>query len=288
MALDIAAIKAKLKGMEEGKPKSRKWKPKDEHTVRLLPLPGAQAEEDLAFIIKWHYGVDNGRQMYCPATDGNECPFCDLAQFLRSWKDEKGKDKSEAVRKRDWEWFKKVDAAVKHYAPVVVRKKDSTDLEGPFLWEMTPKTYTSVFKVCADDDYNDGHPENGGLKVLTSLTHGLDLNVSLKKKGEKGNQTTYDLTTVEERKKFTPLIKGDLAACKDLLTKIPTAGEIGTPITTEQAQKVFAAWQGSLDSSPADTADSGVEHGTNSGESAASGDKSVEDTVAALEKLLAK
>ena len=283
--MDLAALKAKLKQLEEGKPKSKKWKPKDEHTVRCLPLEG---EEDLAFVIKWHYGVDNGRQMACPSTWGDECPFCDLSKYLRSWKDENGKDKPEAVRKNDWEWSKKVEAAVKHYIPMVERKKDSTDLLGPFLWEMTPKTYTAVFKICCNDDWNEDHPDGGGLRVLTSLEHGLDLVVTLKKKGEKGNTTSFDLTEVEERKKFSPVIKGDLARAKELLTKIPTMADIAKPVTTEEAEKVFSAWKASMDSSPPDTKDAGVEHGSNSGETVAKGGKNVDETVAKLEAMLAK
>lgn len=278
----LAELKAKLKGLEEGKPKSKKWKPKDEHIVRGLPLEG---EEDLAFIVKWHYGVDNGRQMACPTTWGDECPFCDLAAYLKSWKDEKGRDKSESVRKRDWELFKKVDAAVKHYMPIIERDKEDK-LLGPFLWEMTPKTYTAVFKICCNDDWNEDHPEGGGLKVLTSLEHALDLKVTLKKKGEKGNTTTFDLTEVEERKKFSAVIKNDLKAAKELLARIPTMDDIAKPVTTEEAEKVFKSWQGSMDDTPADTADGGVEHGSNSGETVAKGGANVDETVKKLEALM--
>jgi hypothetical protein len=286
MALDINALKAKLKGMEEGKPKSKRWKPTDEHTVRALPLPG---EEDLAMVVKWHYGVDAGRQMYCPNTHGDSCPFCDLAKQLKSWKDENGKDKPEAVRKMDWEWFKKVDAAVKHYIPIVVRKKDSADVEGPFLWELTPKTYTALFKVCANDDYNDGHPDGGGLRVLTSLTHALDVVVTLKKKGEKGNLTSYDLTEVNERRKFSEVFKNDTQAAKALLAKIPSVNDIGKPITTEEAEKVFSTWKASMSNAPADSSAPGVEHGNaNSAEKAAIGGSDVDSTVAKLEALLNK
>lgn len=283
--MNLEEIKAKLKGLEEGKPKSARWKPKDEHTVRALPL---ENDDDLAFVIKWHYGVDGGRQMACPSTWGDECPFCDLAKFLRSWKDENGKDKTEAVRKRDWEWFKKVDAATKHYVPVVVRKKDSTDLEGPYLWEMTPKTYQALLKVCVNDDWNEDHPEGGGLKVLTSLTHGLDLVVTLKKKGEKGNNTSFDLTEVEERKKFSPVIKGDEAAARALLSKIPGQDNIAKPVTTKEAEKVFAAWKAKMSDEPTDSGDDGQEISGNSAESPARGGAGVDETVARLEKLLEK
>lgn len=286
MGMDLNALKAKLKTLEEGKPKSRKWKPKDEHIVRALPL---EDEEDLAFVIKWHYGVDNGRQIACPGTWGDECPFCDLAQYLKAWKDENGKDKPEAVRKRDWEWFKKVDAAVKHYVPVVERVGEK--LEGPFLWEMTPKTYTALIAICANDERNEMHKDGGGLRILTSPSEGVDIKVSLKKKGEKGNATTYDLTAVEGKIMATPLIKGgDKAAIAALIAKTPVKSDIANPVTTEQAEKVFNSWKGTMNTDQADTAKAGVEHGATgdngNGESVASGGKSVDETVAKLEKML--
>lgn len=283
MAMDLNALKAKLRSLEEGKPKSRKWKPKDEHIVRCLPLPG---EEDLALVVKWHYGVDGGRQMACPGTWGEECPFCALNTFLRSWKDEKGRDKPESVRKRDWEWAKKVEAAVKHYVPMVERIKNSDKLEGPFFWEMTPKTYTALIKIVTNDDRNEGHPDGGALRILTSLEHGYDVTVILKKKGEKGNQTTFDLTEVEPRLKMTPLVKGDLPAAKAILDRIPNIAEIAKPVSTEEAEKVFASWKGAMDESPADTANAGVEYSNGNGETVAKGGKSVDETVAKLEAML--
>lgn len=290
MAFDINAIRNKLKSMEEGRPKSRRWKPKDEHTVRALPIPG---EEDLALVLKWHYGVDGGRPMACPGTWDEDCPFCDLARRLKSWKDEKGRDKPEHVRKMDWEWFKKVDAAVKHYVPVVVRKKDSADVEGPFLWELTPTTYQALLKICANDDWNDDHPEGGGLRVLTSLGHGLDLVVVLKKPGEKGNAKPFPLTEVEERKKFSPVFKaadGGEQRARGLLERIPDISEIAKPVSTEEAERVFATWQSSMaegGASESGSGDSGVEYGSGGSERPAQGGDGVDETVAKLEAMLA-
>jgi hypothetical protein len=283
--MNLEEIRAKLKGMEAGRPRNNKWKPKDEHTVRLLPLPG---DEDIAVVIKWHYGVDNGRQMACPTTWGDDCSFCAFAEFLKSWKDDKGKDKPELTRKRDWDLFKKLQAADKHYSPCVVRKKDSLDVEGPFLWEMTPKTYGAVLKICANDDWNEEQGEGGGLKVLTSLTRGLDLVVTLKKKGEKGNTTSFDLTEVEERKKFSPIFKGDDAKARALLEKIPPIDSIAKRVTTEEADKVFRTWQASANGEAGEGLDNsdGEERSSNSAERAASGGADVDETVRRLEALI--
>lgn len=286
--MDINAIKAKLKGLESGKPKRAKWKPTTSHTVRALPLKG---DEDLALVIKWHYGVDNGRAMYCPGTHGDECPFCDLNANLRRWKDDKGRDKSEEQRKLDWEFGKKVEAATKHYAPVGIRKEGSTELDGPFWWEMTPKTYTAVLKICANDDWNEDHPDGGGLKVLTSLKHGLDLVVTLKKKGENGNTTSFDITEVEERKKFSAVIKDDVKAAQAFADRLPDISEVAKPIGTDEAKKVFAAWKASIEGDVADAGGS-LEYttppATNNAETVATGGAGVDDVVAKLNAMITK
>lgn len=285
--MDINAIKAKIKGIESGKPKRAKWKPTGTHSARLLPIPG---DEDLALIIKWHYGVDQGRPMYCPSTHGDACPFCDLAKHLKAWKDEKGRDKPEAKRKMDWEWGKKIDAAIKHYTPVALRKEGSLDLEGPFLWEMTPKTYTALLKICANDDWNEDHPEGGGLKVLTSLEHGLDVVITFKKKGENGNTTSYDMTEVEERKKFSALVKGDKAAGLSFLARVPDITEVAKPISTKEAEVIFAAYKASVNDDSDGNAD--VEYSapsaSNNAEKAAVGGSSVDDVVSKLQGLINK
>jgi hypothetical protein len=291
MPLDINALRAKLKGMEEGKPKSKKWKPKDEHIVRCLPLPGDP--DDIALVLKWHYGMADGRQMYCPTTHGESCPFCDFAQTLRGWKDDDGNDKTDAARKADWEWFKKLDAAVKHYIPVIVRKEKDGEYEGPYLWELTPKTHTSVFKVVCDDERNDGHPAGGGLAILTSLEHGVDLKVELKKAGQKGNTTSYDLTEATARTKMTPVLKGvDKAAIKKMMDSIPTLADIGTPISTAEANIHFKKWESTFDKD-AVSADAGLEVGgekaaANSSEEVATGGLKTDDVISKLEALMAK
>ncbi len=287
--MDINEIRAKLKGLEGGRPQKLIWKPKDEHTVRLLPLPG---EADITEAVNWHYGVDEGRKLYCPSTVGDACAFCDLGQVLRSWKDDKGRDKQEADRKRDWDWFKKIQAANKHYAPIIVRKAGGhvDDFEGPFWWEMSPKTRERLLTIASNDDYNEEHADGGGSRILTSLTHGLDLIVTLKKAGQTGNQTTFDLTEVDERRKCSPRFKerGKKAA-EEVLKGMPPLSEAIKTATTADAEKAFRSYEASLsgDAPPPD-ASSGVEHGpaTNSSENALSGGKSVEEILKKLDSLI--
>lgn len=285
--MNLEAIKAKLKVLADGKSKNKRWKPKTQHTVRILPLPG---EEDLAYVVKLHYGVDGKGAMYCPGSTGEDCPFCELAEFLKGFKDENGNQKSKADKERDWEYFKRIDASTKHYAPIVERKKDSAEVEGPFLWEMSPKTYTALFKVCADDERNDEHEDGGGLRVLTSLKYGVDVTVTLNKAGTNGNNTSYDLTDVDVKIKKTPVIKNDEKATQELLTRIPTLEDCGVKvISTQEAQKIFDKWEGLMDKSVPEGGGTGVEYNKSANaETVASGGSDVDSAVAKLQALLAK
>lgn len=285
MAMDLEAIKKRLANLTDTKKKTQRWKPTDVHNVRCLPLPG---DEDISFVVKWHYGVDAGKQIACPSTWGEDgCEFCELGKKLKSWRNEDGSEKPESVRKKDWEFFKKIDAAVKHYIPVIVRKDGTDEVEGPFLWELTPNTYKTVLKILVDDDYNADHPEGGGLKILTSTKHGRDLVVELKKKGEKGNQTSYDLTDVSERKRTTPTIKGSAEDIKALLAKIPSIDDIAKQVTVADIAKVFKAWSGELNKQPVqeDSASGDVEYGGKSAEKVATSGLDVDAVTAKLEQL---
>lgn len=284
---NLDAIRQKLKELGEGKGKGgfKRWKPKDEHNIRILPLGNG---EEISFQIKWHYGVDAGRPMACPSTWGDECVFCDFARALKSFKDENGRDKPKAKKDADWEFFKKIDAAIKHYIPMVERKTDG-GIDGPFLWELTPKTLQAVIKICVDDDYNAEHKGGGGYNILTSVTEGLDLQVSLKKKGEKGNATSYDLTEVKERKRFSPLFKdtdGGAKRADEIVSKIPGESEIAKPVTSAEAEKVFSKYKGALAGDvPASGGDAGVEYGDHGAEVPATGGLAVDDVVSKLERL---
>ena len=99
---------------------------------------------------------------------------------------------------------------------------------------------------------------------------------------------SFDLTEVEPRLKPSALIKGDKKAAEAFCAKIPNVSEIAKPISTEEAERVFNAWSASMNDAPPDTVNGGVEHGSNSGESPASGGASVDDVVAKLNGMISK
>jgi hypothetical protein len=125
---------------------------------------------------------------------GEGCPICEFAEKLRAWRDEDGNDKPEEVRKKEFEIFRKIQANPRYFMAVVVR----------------------------------------GTDIFTDPKMGVDLNVSFKKKGEKGNKTTYNNIDVEPRKVMTPLsddpgeVKRLLASVQDLnaCAPLPTNAEL--------------------------------------------------------------
>ena len=287
--MNIEDIRRKLKEAQGTKPQKLIWKPKGEHTVRMLALPG---EDDITRTANWHYSVDDGRKMYCPSTDGDACPFCDVAQALRSWRDSDGNDKPEAQRKADFEAFKKIQSATKYYAPIIVRKTgDDVDAyEGPLWWEMTAKTREKLLEICLNEDYNEDHVDGGGSRILTSTKKGLDLIVTLKKANTEGNKTSYDLTQVDERRKFSPLFKNKGEKdVKELLEGVPALTDAFKVVTTAEAEKIFANWEAQLTKEGAAQVDdkAGLERGSNgNAEGPLKGEKSVEDILAKLDSML--
>ena len=281
--MNVEALRKRLAEMNAGPGKRTIWKPKDEHHVRCMDVPG---DESFGREVGYHYGVDGGKKMYCPASHGDECPFCDLAESLRSYRDADGNEKPEAVRKQDFEWFKKIQRAVKHYVPVIVRKDGADEIEGPLWWEMSPRTFQKLIEICCNDDWNEDHPDGGGSKVLTSLTTGLDLVVSLKKAGQKGNKTSYDLTDVEERKKFSALTKSGNA--KAIVDRIPDFDSVAKRVDTNEAKKIFAEFESNLASGKIEADNgSGVEYPSNSAEKL-DGDTPIDDVIAKLQAEVAK
>lgn len=285
MGLSLDAIRKRVAELEAGPGKKTTWKPKDEHIVRCLESGN---EDEFGREVGFHYGVDQGRRMYCPGTDGDDCSFCALADSLRSWRDENGNEKPEAVRKQDFDWFKKIQRAVKHYVPIVVRKDDGGN-EGPLWWEMSPRTYGDLLKICMDDDWNKMHKHGGGSKILTHQDEGLDLVVSLAKAGQKGNKTSFDLTNVKERKMLSPLVKGGDA--KALLERIPAFSTAVKPMTSEEARKVFAEFEASLTKGAVPTAkeSTDVEYTVPSHNAERlEGKESVDDVMAKLQSIVDK
>ena len=261
--MSLEDIRQKLAGIQNKGGSKKIWKPKTKHQVRILPY----SDEDLGLKLLVHYSVDNGKKMYCPTSWDNACPFCEFGDHLLSYTNSDGTQKSKEQKNLDWKLYKdKVKAGEKYYVPVVVRKEDGSDVDGPFFWEMTPKVYAGIIeRIVLDPDYNSmsvSAGKEGGYDIVRNVDYGLDLTVTLKEKGKDGNQTSYDLTEVEPRKMFTSLSKNQ-DVVKKILDSLPKESDITQVVTTAAAQKIFDKYSMASDSVPTGSEDDGVEHGEN-------------------------
>lgn len=284
----IEEIRNKLKELEGNRPKKITWKPDDEHVVRCLPVNNG---EDLGHEVGFHYGVDDGKMVYCPATTGEQCDFCDLAAYLYAWKDESGVDKPKDVKARDFEWYKKIQRAVKYYVPIIVRTADPDKNDGPFFWTMSQRTYKTLVEICVNEETNGILQDktgikDGGYRCLSNPDWAFDVSVSLKKAGEKGNGTKYDLTDVKERKRLSELLP-DKTAAKKLLSNLPSFTDAVRMQTSAEISKIFAKFKAGFnqDVPPAD--EPGSEYPTNSAEKL-TGKGTVDDVEAKLRALVDK
>lgn len=281
----IDEIRKKLTELEGTRPKKTIWKPEDEHVVRCLPVMNG---EELGHEVGFHYGVDDGKQCYCPASQGEQCDFCDFAAYLYAWKDENGVDKPKAEKQRDFDWYKKISRAVKYYVPVIVRTADPDKYEGPFFWQMSQRTYKSLVEICVNEETNmmvedKTKVKDAGYRCLSGTEWAFDVAVSRKKAGEKGNGTKYDLVDVKERKRLSPLLE-DKAMAKKLLGSIPSFNEAIRTQSSEEIARIFAKFKSSFNKDAAPI-DGGTEYPTNSAEKL-DGTGTVDDVEAKLRALV--
>lgn len=230
----IAEIRARLANLNKKTTKNPDiWKPKDEHDVRLLRNPHS---DDPLVEKAFHYNIGDAREILCPkANFGDECVICDFAEQLKSWKDEKGRDKPEKERKADFEIFKKIQSVSKVIVPVVERitnsdGKPTGEVSQPGWWPLTSNQAQQILKVCTDADrlevcgVTPGDDENV-FDVLFSPKKAFDFHVSFKKPGEKGNNKTFTMVEIEPKFKPTPLT-GNPAKDAELVKAIKDPDEV--------------------------------------------------------------
>jgi hypothetical protein len=246
MGNNIAELKARLASLNRKTSKNTDiWKPKDEHDVRILSIPGQDAFQERTF----HFNVGDAREVLCPkANFGDECVICDFAETLRSWKDEKGRDKPEKVRKDDFEIFKKIQATAKAYLPMVERTDDGKSISAPAWWGLTQNQANQVLEVCTDPDRLrecgiDPDDSDHALDAITSPKKAFDLHVSFKKPGEKGNTKSFTVVDIKPKYKPSPLT-GKPEKDAELIAEIKPLSEVFVKVPSSEVEKIFAKFIG--------------------------------------------
>lgn len=246
MGNNIADLKARLASLNRKTTKNTDiWKPKDEHDVRILTVPGEEAFQERAF----HYNIGDAREVLCPkANFGDECVICEFADTLRAWKDEKGRDKPEKRRKEDFEIFKKIQVTSKVFLPMVERQDDGKSISSPAWWGLTQNQANQVLEVCTDKDRLeacgiDPDDSDHALDTITSPKKAFDLHVSFKKPGEKGNNKTFTMVDIKPKYKPSPLTGND-SKDKELIESIKPLAEVFVKVPSSEVEKIFSKFLG--------------------------------------------
>lgn len=246
MGNNIAELKARLASLNRKTAKSTDiWKPRDEHDVRIIAIPGQEAFQERAF----HWNIGDAREVLCPKVNfGDECVICDFAETLRSWKDEKGRDKPEKRRKEDFEIFKKIQVASKVYLPMVERLEDGKNISAPAWWGLTQNQANQVLEVCTDKDRLEAcgiDPEDNdhALDTITSTKKAFDLHVSFRKPGEKDNKKTFTVVDIKPKYKPSPLT-GNEKKDVELIASIKALDEVFIKVPSSEVEKIFSKYLG--------------------------------------------
>jgi len=235
--MNINELKARLSTLNRKTQKQNDiWKPKDEHTVRLLPAPKG---EDPFVERAFHFNIGDAVTILCPKVNyGEECAICDYADFMKAWKDEKGRDKPEKVRKADFEVFKKVQAVSKAFVRVVERTESG--ISEAKWWGLTQNQATQILNVCTDPewlqacDLDPADPEKA-LDAVFSPKKAFDLSVSFAKPGEKGNTKSFTAITIKPKRNPSALT-GDAKKDAEVMKTLKPIAEVYPKIPSAEVE----------------------------------------------------
>lgn len=283
MGNSIAELKARLASLNRRTNKNTDiWKPKDEHDVRVITVPGEDAFQERTF----HFNVGDAREVLCPKVNfGDDCVICEFAERLRAWKDDKGHDKPEKQRKEDFEIFKKIQASSKVFLPIVERTNDGKSISAPAWWALTQNQANQVLEVCTDADRLsacdiDPSDSDHAIDAVQSPNKAFDLHVSFKKPGEKGNTKTFTMVDIKPKFKTSPLT-GNPVKDAELVKEIKPLKDVFVKVPSAEVEKIFSKFLGNA--APEAKPEGGKEYAPKTKERAAtSGKKSIDEAFGAL------
>lgn len=165
--MDISKLAERLANLKNKGGKKIWFRPTDAPAqIRILPYP--HGDKISLREVYFHYDVGGHKSLVCPQFSvGDPCPICKLADEFRNMG---GKD--------NWEIFRKLQAKMRVYAPVLVRGKES---EGVKIWGFGTTIYEDLLKKMIDPDWGD----------VSDPVHGFDLVVNQIPVGAPGNDTSY-------------------------------------------------------------------------------------------------
>jgi hypothetical protein len=180
MALDLAAMRAKLAKLS-GKGNDAMVKLEEgENTLRIIPL--VESPDNPFLELFFHYGL-GGKNWLSPQSYGERDPIAEFADALMS---------GQRLTKEEFKEAVKFRPQARTYALVINRAKEN---EGPKFWSFGQTIYKKLLEIMADEDYGD----------ITDIQNGFDLKVTYTPKEK--SDTNYAKTDVMPRRTPSPLSK---------------------------------------------------------------------------------
>jgi hypothetical protein len=284
--MNIEEIKARLSGLAQQTKKRRDiWKPKDKHTIRLVPYPhGSDPFVELGF----HYEIQPGGVL-CPKQNfGNECVICDFSEKLRAWKDEDGNDKPESIRKKDFEFWKLISVKPVWFVAMVERDKDGSIMpDFPKFWRLSKSSYEKLLGMCVDPKLNKAIAASGGegTDVLFSPDAAFDLEVNFKQglnKDGKGNMKNFPLTEIDLGDLVPSKLHDSKKKVKEILDGVTNMKDVYPEVSSAEVKKAFVKFLNSQEEASEKTDGNGVEYKPNSAEKPVEGGMSIEEAFGEL------
>lgn len=216
MAIDLNAIKEKLKALSENKQRGSSqqipiwYADLGEHQIRCLPWPDAQPGQPFHERAIYYFGTN---KLVAPSQFNQPDPVKEMRDRLFSTK----KEDDKVIAKR-------LLPKVRAYIPVIVRGKES---EGVKLWNVGKEIHARLLGFFVDSEIGD----------FLDLENGYDLKVKVTKAAGK----KYNDTAVDAARKPSPAMpnKKDLA---DIVSKMPNINEIYKPKSYETCKRILDEW----------------------------------------------
>lgn len=215
MAIDLNAIKEKLKALSENKQKSNNqmsyWFPElGEYQIRCLPWPDAQPGQPFHERAIYYFG---NNKLIAPSQFNQRDPVKEMRDRLFATK----KDDDKVIAKR-------LLPKIRAYIPIIVRGKES---EGVKIWNVGKEIHARLLGFFVDSEIGD----------FLDLDNGYDLKVKITKTAGK----KYNDTAVDAARKPSPALanKKELA---ELMSKLPNINEIYKPKSYDECKRVLEEW----------------------------------------------
>jgi hypothetical protein len=215
MALDLAALRAKLNELKGNQAKSEiLWKPTEgENRIRIIPL---STNADNPFIeLYFHY---LGSKTYLsPLSFGERDPIAEFAEKLTE---------GGGLTKEEWKETRKFIPQRRTFVPIIDRKKPEL---GVRFWAFGKTVYTDLLNVMADPEYGD----------ITDVQSGRDVKVIFTP--QEKSDTNFAKTSITMAANSSPLTKNAEELHK-WLSEQPDVLSVYKRMTYDELKDVLSAF----------------------------------------------